>query len=326
MRKLREIGGYVLVELEGAETHDYGYRFGVIKMDAYTGDIGMDHGYMEYDGMDSFDEAFEKLVGLLKEDAGENQGYRIGCLKGLERESMIKAIDTVLKGMTPPPEKSRLIYTCGVRSAGPSRSREQCHSRTFRRPYSMRPCSDFLSRRQHTHNNRAARTVCRGGAKKDLNPLCHVRYGVFANGLNGFVPGICDQGELKGDVPDELGRRSGIIHSEACGDFCYDLDTGSAGCPILFLHMLSKPRGGIPAHAMIRKILTLMSEHSGINYAHFPVVLKENGRGYVGIDLAAGPNGGVPYSLGEDIADRKTAALVADEKGIRLITRRGDGR
>lgn len=68
MRKMKKIGGYLVVKFNDKEIREWGSAlgtFGVIDEELYTGCLDIDKGALEFDGIDNIDEAIEQARGLV---------------------------------------------------------------------------------------------------------------------------------------------------------------------------------------------------------------------------------------------------------------------
>lgn len=64
MTRVKKVNGFLITRLNQREQRDYGFIYGVIDPDLYTGDADIDRGCMEYDGIDTLKEAIEKAQSL----------------------------------------------------------------------------------------------------------------------------------------------------------------------------------------------------------------------------------------------------------------------
>lgn len=68
MKKLKKIGGYLVVQFNAREMKGWGStlgEYGVIDEELYTGNLDIDKGALEFDGIDNFKEAIDQARGLV---------------------------------------------------------------------------------------------------------------------------------------------------------------------------------------------------------------------------------------------------------------------
>ena len=68
MRKIKKIGGYLVIRFNAREMKEWGStlgEYGVIDAELYTGCLDVDKGALEFDGIDNLEEAIEQAKGLL---------------------------------------------------------------------------------------------------------------------------------------------------------------------------------------------------------------------------------------------------------------------
>lgn len=72
MRKIKKINGYLVVKFNAREIREWEGtalgEYGVIDAELYTGYLGIDRGAMEYDGVETLEEAVELARGLESEE------------------------------------------------------------------------------------------------------------------------------------------------------------------------------------------------------------------------------------------------------------------
>lgn len=71
MRKIKKIGGYLVVKFNDREIKEWGATlgtFGVIDEELYTGNLDIDKGALEFDGIDNLEEAIEEARSLVFPD------------------------------------------------------------------------------------------------------------------------------------------------------------------------------------------------------------------------------------------------------------------